>query len=501
MGSIIRPASLFFKVILITSLILVFSISFNVWWDLSLYEASIESLTEEKTKIISEFIEKNVIRSMERGRHFDTQRILQNFTIYRGIREIVLFTMDGTIRASTDENRLNRKIGNVDSYLKNKFFIREEKTYDEKRESKPVRVFYFNNPILNHPDCFQCHNKNDKVLGILTVASSLKEEDEKILKVKLHSIILGLVTIGFLSFILIFLFARFVERPISRMADVMGKVERGDFSARVNLRGKDEMGRLAQHLDSMIEKLKVAREEAEAYHQELVQRADRMATVGELASGIAHEIRNPLAGMHGAIQIIADGLPKEDGRRQVIDEIQKQIQRLEKLVKDLLNYAKPAQPKYLPMDLNEVIEKVLSFFLSHYEKSAKIKIEKNLSDSLPTLMADPGSMEQVFLNIILNAQKAMPQGGTLKVSSIYSNQEGNGRDEVRIVFEDTGIGIRKENLPKIFDPFFSTRSDGTGLGLSITRNIIEQHGGRIEVESEVNVGTKVIITLPAMKPA
>jgi signal transduction histidine kinase len=114
-------------------------------------------------------------------------------------------------------------------------------------------------------------------------------------------------------------------------------------------------------------------------------------------------------------------------------------------------------------------------------------------------MVDPNSMEQAFLNIILNAQKAMPRGGTFTISTrILPGRRDDSKEvqEVQIIFEDTGIGIPEENLPKIFNPFFSTRSDGTGLGLSITKNIIEEHGGRIEVESQVNLGTKFVITLP-----
>ena len=112
-------------------------------------------------------------------------------------------------------------------------------------------------------------------------------------------------------------------------------------------------------------------------------------------------------------------------------------------------------------------------------------------------MIDPNSMEQAFLNIVLNAQKAMPKGGSSRSLPVLNREEKWREAEVQIVFEDTGIGISKDNLPKIFNPFFSTRSDGTGLGLSITKNIVEQHGGRIEVESQVNVGTKFMITLPS----
>jgi signal transduction histidine kinase len=245
----------------------------------------------------------------------------------------------------------------------------------------------------------------------------------------------------------------------------------------------------------------LAKQEAEQYHQELIQRADRMASIGELASGIAHEIRNPLAGIQGAIQILADGFPKGDSRIQVADEIQKQIFKLERLVKDLLNYAKPVPANYLPTDINQLVDKVLSFFMTQRGRSEDFKIEKRFLSSLPKTMIDPSSMEQAFLNIILNAQKAMPKGGTFTISTVTlprKKDDGIEIQEVQIIFEDSGVGILEENIPKIFNPFFSTRSDGTGLGLSITKNIVEQQGGKIEVESQVNVGTKFIITLPAI---
>jgi hypothetical protein len=283
----------------------------------------------------------------------------------------------------------------------------------------------------------------------------------------------------------------------------MKKAEEGDLSVRVDVKSRDEMGSLAENLNIMIEKLNVARKEAEQYHQELIQRADRMASIGELASGIAHEIRNPLAGIQGAIQILADAFPKEDSRREVTDEIQKQIYKLERLVKDLLNYARPVPTNYSPTDINQLVEKVLSFFITQRGRKEDILIEKNFSSSLPMTMIDPNSMEQAFLNIILNAQKAMPKGGTLRVSTLLLNPKEDAKEDghrrVQIVFEDTGIGIPEGNLPKIFNPFFSTRPDGTGLGLSITKNIVEQHGGEIGVESRVHVGTKFFITLPAMK--
>jgi signal transduction histidine kinase len=501
MRFILRHTSLFFKVIFVTSLILILAISFNVWWNTSLHGASIEKLTHEKTKIIAEFIEENVIRAMEKGRHFDMHRILRNYLVYKDVRKISLFSMDGIIRASTQDDELNKKVGDVEFYLKDHHFIREEMVELKNGGKERERVYYYSTPILNRPECFQCHDKAKKIIGVLTVSNSLKEMETMISKIEFHSIILAIIIIAFLSFVLGFLFLRFINIPIKKLTETMKKAEEGDFTVRVNVKGRDEMGTLAQNLNVMIEKLHLAKEEAEQYHQELIQRADRMASIGELASGIAHEIRNPLAGIQGAIQILAEGFPKEDPRAQVTDEIQKQIYKLERLVKDLLNYTKPVPANYLPTDINQLVDKVLSFFITQRGRSEDFKIEKDFFSSLPKTMIDPSSMEQAFLNIILNAQKAMPKGGTFTVSThAFPQKKDDGKEarDVQIIFEDTGIGIPPENLPKIFNPFYSTRPDGTGLGLSITKNIVEQNGGKIEVKSQVHVGTKFIITLPAI---
>ncbi len=495
----IRSTSLLFKVIVSTSLILVIAISLRAWWNIKLHEESIKRLTYEKAKIVSGYIEKNVVQVMTAGQHFEIHKVLQSFSgAHQGIWKINIFKPDGTIVASTFDEELNKNIGNVEFLLKKSSFVREESVLDDHGKPEQENVYYVVNPILNKAECFECHGEENKMIGAVTVGNSLKEMDQEILAVKREAVITAVGMIALLCLAQGLLFMRFVNSPIKKLTGAMRKVEQGNLNARVHIKRKDEMGMLAESLNTMIQKLNLAKKEAERYHQELVKRADRMATIGELASGMAHEIRNPLAGIQGAIQIMAEGFPKGDSRRGVTDEVQKQIYRLERLVKDLLNYAKPVPANYLAVDVNELADKVVSFFLTHRGKSNNFKIEKAFFPLLPKAMMDPNSMEQAFLNIVLNAQKAMPQGGTLTIFT-HPVKGGEGEvKEVQVVFGDTGIGIPAENLQKIFNPFFSTRPDGTGLGLSITKNIIEQHEGRIEVESQVNAGTKFIITLPAV---
>src|SRR3989304_5599720 len=165
MRFILRHTSLFFKVIFVTSLILILAISFNVWWNTSLHGTSIEKLTHEKTRIISEFIEENVVRAMEKGRHFDMHRILKNYLVYKDVRKIFIFRMDGTIRASTEDDELNKKVGDVEFHLKDHHFIREEGVQLKNGGKNRERVYYYNTSILNRPECFQCHDKEKKGVG------------------------------------------------------------------------------------------------------------------------------------------------------------------------------------------------------------------------------------------------------------------------------------------------------------------------------------------------
>src|SRR4030042_1497425 len=182
--SVFRSASLVFKVVFVTSLILILAISLNAWWNGMLHEGSIERLTREKTKLISEFIEKNVIRTMEKGRHFEIHNVLQTYSNYGGIWKISVFKPDGTVVASTFEPEKNKKIEEPEFTLKKKNFIQQETLPGLEGKQKPERIFHRITPILNNPECYNCHAKEEPIIGMLTVASSLKDMDEIVAKAK-----------------------------------------------------------------------------------------------------------------------------------------------------------------------------------------------------------------------------------------------------------------------------------------------------------------------------
>jgi len=214
----------------------------------------------------------------------------------------------------------------------------------------------------------------------------------------------------------------------------------------------------------------------------------------ELAAGLAHDLRNPLAGVSGALHVLADQLPKADPRQAVLTEVQSQIARMNKTLTDLLWHARPPTPQCVPVTPSEVVEQTLWFL--PMASGLGIEIVKRFQPGLPALRLDPNLLHQALLNILINARQAMANGGQLTVSTRLRENLGGKGEAVEIAVSDTGVGILEEHRSRIFQPFFTTKARGTGLGLAIAARIVEQHGGRIEVESDAGQGTTFRIVLP-----
>lgn len=226
----------------------------------------------------------------------------------------------------------------------------------------------------------------------------------------------------------------------------------------------------------------------EQQHEQLL-RSDRLATVGELAAGLAHELRNPLAGIAGALHVLGGQLTPDDDRRALLVDLQAQIARMNNTLSNLLQHARPEMPQCIAVDVNEVLEQSMRFL-----PRGDIEVVRRLDRSLPAISVDPGLLHQALLNILVNARQAMRHGGRLTLETRLA--PGHGRCiEIRI--SDTGTGIAPAHLDRIFHPFFTTKAQGTGLGLAIAARIVEQHGGRVTVDSAVGVGTTFAICLPA----
>jgi signal transduction histidine kinase len=234
--------------------------------------------------------------------------------------------------------------------------------------------------------------------------------------------------------------------------------------------------------------------------QEEILRMDRLVSLGKLASGIAHELRNPLAGIKTTAQALGEEMSEDDSRREYLNRITKEIDRLNDLLKTFFSFAKPQNLNLVHYYIKDIINEIIPFLIKEIADKG-IRFIETYHPQLPKIQVDKTQMHQVFLNLFLNAIQAMPTGGELKIEAnpiLSTSAEGFKQNFIKVVISDTGRGIPPHIVHKIFDPFFTTKPKGVGLGLSITYQIIKKHGGTIKVESQWEKGTSFIINLPEM---
>ena len=234
--------------------------------------------------------------------------------------------------------------------------------------------------------------------------------------------------------------------------------------------------------------------------QEEILRMDRLVSLGKLASGIAHELRNPLAGIKTTAQALGEEMSGDDSRREYLNRITKEIDRLNDLLKTFFSFAKPQKLNLVHCHIKDIINEIIPFLIKEIADKG-IRFIETYHPQLPKIQVDRTQMHQVFLNLFLNAIQAMPNGGELKIEAspiLSTSVEGFKQNFIKVVISDTGRGIPPHIVQKIFDPFFTTKPRGIGLGLSITYQIIKKHGGTVKVESQWEKGTSFIINLPEM---
>lgn len=492
------------KFITVTILILTAAIGGSSWRTLNMQEDQLIVATEEKVIMLALTVEKSITTAMLEGQSKEVQAIVLEVVTQSDIDKVQIFDEKGKIRISSEPEEIGKRVSQLrlDRYLEH---LNETEPVTLEVEENARRTHSIIKPILNRPECYGCHEPGHQVNGILRIDLSLAKTKAQIASISKFVLFSAILTIASLSLGLWILLSRLVSRPVSALIQTMRTVESGELNSRLTVNSRDELGQLGQSFNYMISSLQEAKQELEAQHQGQLERAEKMASLGQLASAIAHEVKNPLAGMSGAMQILAEDYRMDDPKREVIEEMLRQIRRLDKTVKDLLSYARPVSPDGIPCNASDLVEKAL-FFIRQQDREPKVSIVTDYAQDLPQIHADPQQIQQVFLNIALNAVQAMPEGGTLTVKSraiSYRPPIIGGKpltasvDEfVEVAISDTGIGIPSEDLKKVFQPFLTTKAQGTGLGLAIASRIIEQHGGQLRVESEVGKGSTFWITLP-----
>jgi len=287
-----------------------------------------------------------------------------------------------------------------------------------------------------------------------------------------------------------------VRRPMIELQEKFARVQSGDLDARVSFANRnDEIGDLGRDFNDMVAQLKASREEITRLHQTQMSRAEHFATLGELAAGLAHEIRNPLAGIAGVLDIASRDLPETSPARNVMEDAKQEAVQINRILTELLDTARPKPPQFRLLDVVGTAEHAV-IFARQQAITKRIQIEFEVKEALPPVEHDPAQINQVLLNLLLNAIQSMDKPGTIRV--VLQQTED---DLVAITVNDEGRGIPPEQLTNIFRPFYTTKGHGTGLGLSLARRMVESHGGTIGVQSTLGQGTRFTIELPVRRVA
>ncbi|HSB07538.1 MAG TPA: ATP-binding protein [Thermodesulfobacteriota bacterium] len=368
-------------------------------------------------------------------------------------------------------------------------------------------------------------------------------------KIILISILLDAVVLIIFGSLLL---SRVLVKPLRDLVQLTQKISEGDFSQTIEVSSRNEISQLIDSFNRMIIRLKENQESLENYleslettntklkeAQEEILRSEKLASIGRFAAGVAHEVGNPLGAILGYTSILERGGVDHEEAKDYLKRIEKEIERINRIVRELLDFARPSKAEPKEVNVNQALENTLSL-LSYQKDFKEIQTQLDLRSDLPMIRGDEAQLSQVFINIILNAVDAMPDGGSLciqtgtyvvehlfsdsfhwlhpprrkgdPVESNYSHLRkpdplsamltkfSKGETLIKILISDTGTGVGKEDLKRIFDPFFTTKDPdkGTGLGLSVSLRIVEAMGGEIKVESELGKGTKFEIYFPAV---
>jgi signal transduction histidine kinase len=281
-----------------------------------------------------------------------------------------------------------------------------------------------------------------------------------------------------------------VQRPMVELQEKIATISNGNLDVAVSFsQSNDEIGDLGRKFNHMVQQLRESRLEIETMHRTQMSRAEHLATLGELATGLAHEIRNPLAGIAGVIDIIGRDLPESSPARAMVKDVRLEINQINRILTDLLETARPHPPQMMRSNLNTTVEHAV-MLARQQVLSQPIRIELDQAPDLAEVEHDSDQIHQVVLNLLLNAVQAIDGPGTVTV------QIGSQHDCAVVTVTDTGRGMTEQQQAQIFRPFYTTRSNGTGLGLSLVHRIVEEHEGQIEVTSEPGNGSTFEVQLP-----
>ena len=512
------------KLILVVGFILILSIGIYAYVNIASQRKQLTGEVMRGAFRISETVRRSTRYDMLRNLREDLHQMIDYIGQQEGLEKIRVFNKDGQIMFSSDKDEIGEM---VDKKAEACYVCHSAEkplerldTPDRSRIFKAKaghRVLGVISAIYNEPDCYtpdcHAHPPEQKVLGVLDIGMSLSDVDKEIKGNQNKMIFFAIIAFLVISVTISISLNRYVTRPVRELVKGTKKIAEGDLDYSIPVKTEGEIAQLASSFSQMTKDLKKAdeklldwgktleqkveerTEELRKTENQLIQ-SDKVASLGKLAAGVAHEINSPLTGILTYSSLLLQAKKEGDPEKEDLEVIVNETNRCKMIVKGLLDFARQTEPRKALFDINEVIDKSINL-ISHQASIQNVKIERKIKPNLPKTMLDVGQIQQVFINILLNAIEAMPQGGTLTVSSEIEDKVA------AIRFTDTGIGIPQENLPKILDPFFTTKKQGkgTGLGLSVSYGIIERHRGKLEVKSKVGKGTTFTVKLPIKEKA
>lgn len=483
----IRDWSLKHKLILHISVIGLLTAVLLTWIYFRTQKNIIRALSEGKARVASSSIARQIYPAMQNGNIDKVQSVLSEIVTSEDIHLVRFITPKGTILRSSQADEKGRIVDEATLHNLDEFLSENKSTFSSIKSKSIIQIFQ---SIENKKECFGCHSPSQKINGILEIRADYAEAAFLLRRSQIMGVIIAVLSLTILTFIILRLFNKLISRPLMQMKDKMAKVQSGDLTIQIHAMKNDEIGDLAASFNIMVQKLKAANEKIQDLFHKQMEKAEHLASLGEIAAGLAHEIVNPIAGIKGALEIISQKTEEADPKKEIFTEMLLQIDRIEHIIQDLLSYARPKEMKLARVNPNESVEAALKLARPQ-AKDKDIQFEFHGVHENIFVDIDQDKIQEVLLNMMLNSISAIEKRGIISIRA-------NTQDEKELVISvsDDGSGIKKDNLPLIFNPFFTTKSRGTGLGLSICKKIIEAHNGSITVESEEKRGTTFVIRLP-----
>jgi two-component system NtrC family sensor kinase len=520
------------------------SIGVFAWVNIHYDQAERVDLVIRGASQFSDTVKRSTHYAMLQNRWEDAFHIMDTIGKQEGVTRVRVFSKEGVVLFSTDQTEVGHA---VDKRAESCYACHAAERPLERlnlpdrarifRAADGQRLLGMITPLYNEPGCSDgchIHSPNKYVLGVLDITLSLARVDEEIAAITRRTVAFAGITIVLVALILGGVVRRGVVRPVRELVEGTHRVAQGDLSHRIPVRTVDEVGVLAVSFNRMTEALGKAHAELDALVATLEQRVEerthelreaqaqlvqteKLASLGKLSASIAHEINNPLSGILTYAKLLSrklrTGVPDVEGVHAALQQlalVERETQRCVTIVRNLLDFARQREPSFQVVEVSRVIEEALSL-LEHRMAMQDVQVTREFAP-VPAVRADFGQLRQAFVNVLINACEAMPGGGTLRVLTreVALSEAGKGGPLsttgkpgppsrfAEVVITDTGQGISPEHLSNIFDPFFSTKEKGTGLGLSVVYGIVEKHGGKIAVESQVGRGTTVTLRFPAV---